>query len=251
MSPRPASLDQGCGLATRWSRISRHWPSLSRFGGLARWRSSLVSGPAAIRRHHASPPLGEFKSPLRHHLSHARHAHRMCPVSWFSGPFTALIVRRVVEWLCESTPTPDTAVVAFALVTHLQPNDECPAASDLLIRAGHLAISEALTSPSREPSATPVPVLSDVRRHRATCVALCEMSAVRVVSTNQAMSCHSTLLLLWRSLTTTGATTVNAGRKVDPWCLPGHSGSVFNRRRQSVWHSPSAEGWGISTPGCR
>ena len=48
----------------------------------------------------------ELTDPLRHHLSHARHAHSMCRVSWFSASVTALIGRRVVEWRCELTPRP-------------------------------------------------------------------------------------------------------------------------------------------------
>jgi hypothetical protein len=99
------------------------------------WPTSCPSVAFILRRQSESPLTWGwavsvmFVSVLRHHVSHVRHAHGVCRVSWFSGSFTALIIRRVVEWPCESTPTPDTAVVAFALVTDLQPNDECPAAT--------------------------------------------------------------------------------------------------------------------------
>jgi hypothetical protein len=45
-----------------------------------------------------------FKSPLRHNLSHLRHSHGVCRVSWFPGHLTSGIAFYVTEWACDRHP---------------------------------------------------------------------------------------------------------------------------------------------------
>jgi hypothetical protein len=57
-----------------------------------------------------------FVSPLRHTSPSSDMLAEVCRAWWFSASFTTFIVRRVVDWPCNSAPTPDTLDVAFRLV---------------------------------------------------------------------------------------------------------------------------------------
>ena len=143
---RPAHLHErpriasGCSIRERWSRVgheclgtARHPP---RFDGRGMRPSTLVMGPGAIRWHQLPLPVGEFKSPLRHDLSHARHAHGVCRVSWFSSHVMSGNTLGVARRGCDRPPTPDTTDGLFGLVTGLWRSQECRLANGLLIRAG-------------------------------------------------------------------------------------------------------------------